>query len=72
MSNLCKQQFHCVHYSNGTVSRDHFTRDNIPCKHWLAMDCEKMDAVVELHQFTTGKPMVCDVDKIRRIKKELG
>ena len=68
--NLCKQQFHCTPYTNGSSSRDHFARDNEACKNWLAMDCEKMEAVIELHQYTTGRPVVCNIEKIRRIKKE--
>ena len=69
--NLCKEQFHCIRYSSGTSSRDHFTRDHTPCKHWLAMDCEKMSAVLEVYTFTTGRVIACDVGKIRKIKEGL-
>ena len=69
--NLCKQQFHCIHYASGTSSRDHHTRDNVPCQRWLAMDCEQMEAVVILHQYTTGKPMACNIAKVKRIKEKL-
>ena len=71
MSKVCIVQASCIHYSSGTSSRDHYTRDHVPCKHWLAMDCEKMSAVLDVYTFTTGRVVACNVQKIGKIKEGL-
>ena len=43
----------------------------MPCKHWLAMDCEKMSAVLDVYTFTTGRVVACNVQKIGKIKEGL-
>jgi hypothetical protein len=72
MSSLCKSQFHCVHYQNGTSNRDHYTRDHVPCKKWDEMSCDMMSELIAVHTFTTGRePFACNLEKMGRIKKGL-
>ncbi len=65
---LCSEQEFCRHYTDGSKRRVHHIRLNNPCRHWLAMDCEKMMLLVELQEFCTGEVTVCDISKIARLK----
>ena len=66
---LCSQQELCRHYTDSSKRKVHHIRITNPCKHWLALDCEKMLILAELQEFTTGEIMACEIAKINRIKK---
>jgi len=70
---FCFCQELCSHYNVGdNKPPNHDVRTKYPCRHWLAMDCEKIFALAELQEYCTGQPMACKIDKIHRLKKELG
>jgi len=72
IKNLCHLQEICQHFiTSDNKPKNHDVRSKFPCQHWLAMDCEKMMLLIELNTFATGEIVSCNIEKIRRIKKEL-
>ena len=69
---LCLVQDVCGHFATGdNRPHNHQVRVTIPCQRWMAMDCEKLPLLAELQEFTTGQIFACNIEKIRKIKREL-
>ena len=67
---LCPIQEICNHFSNGTKRRSHHIRLSDPCKKWLVMDCERILELGAVIEYATGKPMACNIEKVKRIKEQ--
>ena len=72
MIKICLVQDLCRHFKSGDRKPpNHHVRETIPCVHWIALDCEKIQSLVEVYQYATGEEIACDLKKIQRIKKVL-
>ncbi len=68
---LCPIQEVCPQYKIDDKVRTHHRRLTVPCAHFLAFTCPKMGAVMEMQEMVDGKPVACNIDKIKRIKEGL-
>ena len=65
----CPIQDLCQHFETGdNKPHNAHVRLIIPCTHWLAMACEKMQVLAELTQWATGEKFACNIKKVRRGK----
>ena len=72
IKNLCHLQEICQHFiTSDNKPKNHDVRSKYPCQRWLAMDCEKMMIVLELEKFTTGKVTSCNIEDVKRKKREI-
>jgi len=66
----CLHSEYCRHYATGdSRPKNHQVRMTIPCKRYIAMDCEMMVEVMTMETFCMGKVQACDLEKVRKVKK---